>query len=232
MILSEGFSKLPLFFLPLILSVLGMHIGIKQTSFKHICSYLAEEGIAEFTYKNNRRCLDKKCFSFNHVESLFVNDSYDYTNKKLLDAGYVYQWKDKYNNLIYEIKGKYTLKNSNLSEQSCLAIAAEKHWTDYKFSKVADNLHKGGTVNFGIKGVTIEMGIRTMNIFDKDMRLIWGANDIDSIKIFDGKVVIYHSNYKDYGVLKKIFSRNESTISFRYSDIPNALLFLKIYKMS
>ena len=208
--------------------LLGLLISFAGTSFIHTCTYVGKKGVAKFTLEKNRNNpLKAEILQFKDAESLYTETTEHYRNFTYDETTYSYKWKDKNEKTIYKIEGAYHQKKAlpkDLSDNYYFALSAKESWNSYKLSQMIDTITNGDNVRFKVKNMTIEVGINTMNIYEKGKQLKWNISDIDSIGYGGGVITIYNSKHKNNSWFSKLLGKGELT--FAYADMPNADLFL------
>jgi len=224
----RGFYIIGCFFLGL-----GVLIGAYRTRFRHKCSYVGENGIAEYFLKKNRyNHATGKIFEFSNASAMYVETTRQFVNGVYSGTFYKYRWVDQYGKDVYRLNGVYKNKNGepeNLSDAYYLAKSAANSWNQYKLVRYIDLINQGTWVVFNIKKMKFEMGLNTMNIYESGNKLTWNINDISSVQVAQGWVTIFNSNYQEIGWFSKLFGKGK--ITFMYSEMPNANLFLLLFEI-
>lgn len=214
------------------LPLIGLWIGFIVTKFYHCCTYVGAEGIAEFILSKNRNNIpEQSVFLFDSADLLYVRETDHYTKGTYRNTTYAYVWKSEKNDIIYCIDGSYSeehAKPKNLNDRYYFALSAEEAWQKYKLPKIIEMGQQLGKAKFCIRNFTVELGEDIVNIY-KDGKLVWNIKDVDFITVENKKMVIYHKKYQDIGWLSKLFGAGK--ISFAYADVPNAQIFLLIFKL-
>ncbi|HVE56952.1 MAG TPA: hypothetical protein VNB22_08985 [Pyrinomonadaceae bacterium] len=211
---------------------LGVVVGTYRTSFYHQCSYVGENGVVEYFLKRNRNNQpSEKLFEFAKASAMYVEKTQKFTNGVYTGTDYKYRWVDQFDNELYVLSGFYQNKNAepkDLSHQYYFATSAANSWNNYKLLRYIDAVNQGKMLIFNVKKMKFEMGLNMMNIYESGNKLSWNISDIESIQIAQGWVTIFNSNYQDIGWFSKLFGKGK--ITFLYSDMPNANLFLLLFE--
>ena len=212
---------------------LGLLIGAVMTSFSHTCTYVGENGVAKYFLKKNRYNQPTgELFEFGNANAMYVETTRNFTNGAYTGTTYNYRWVDQYGKNLYRLNGSYSNKNGepkNLADPYYFAKAAANSWNHYKLVRYIDLINQGRTVIFNIKKMTFEMGLNMMNVYESGNKLTWNINDINSIQVEKGWVTIFNSNYQEIGWFSKLFGKGK--ITFMYSEMPNANLFLLLFEI-
>ena len=211
---------------------LGALLGIYRTGFRHKCSYVGENGVAEYWLKGNRYNQPTgEIFEFANANAMYVEKTQHFTNGVYTGTNYKYRWVNEYGNEVYKVHGSYKNKNAepkNMSDVYYRATSAANSWNHYKLVKYIDTINQGSPVIFNVKKMKIEMGLNTMNIYESGNKLAWNISDIDSVQVSQGWVTIFNSKYQEMGWFSKAFGKGK--ITFLYSEMPNANLFLLLFE--
>ncbi len=225
--------KISVFYIVIIISLgAGVLFGAYLTGFRHKCSYVGENGVAEYLLKKNRYNQPTgEIFEFANANALYVEKTQNFTNGVYTGTNYKYRWVNQYGNDVYKLQGSYQNKNAepkNLADVYYLATSAANSWNHYKLVKYIDIINQGSSVVFNVKKMKIEMGLNMMNIYESGNKLTWNISDIDSVQISEGWVTIFNSKYQELSWFSKAFGKGK--ITFLYSEMPNANLFLLLFE--
>ncbi len=226
-------SKIAAFYIVIIISLgVGVLFGAYRTEFRHNCSYVGEKGVAEYWLKKNRyNQPTEKIFEFANANAMYVEKTQNFTNGVYTGTNYKYRWVDQYGNDAYMLQGLYQNKNAepkNLSDVYYFATSAANSWNHYKLVRYIDIINQDSSVIFNVKKMKIEMGLNMMNIYESGNKLAWNISDIDSVQVSEGWVTIFNSKYQELGWFSKTFGKGK--ITFLYSEMPNANLFLLLFE--
>lgn len=226
-------ERVPFYLWAIGMPLFGLVAGREQTAFRHTCSYVGEDGLAEYTLKKSRkRHPHSKVLRFDDAESLHVTLVDHYGNAFYEKTTYAYEWKGRRGTACFKIEGSYCEK-SGPPKDPChpfhFGAASEDAWNDHKLDKMVATIENGGHVPFQVDGMTLEMGLGSLYIYDGERRLKWDINHIDSVSLRDGSIIVYSDRYRASGAISQLFGNG--TIRFSYGSMPNAQLFMLLLKL-
>lgn len=224
---SSGFI-----FLLGVLILFGYLYFYATISFPYQCEYVGDLGIAEFNLNQRQlNIIKSKIFKFKNAESVFVRYVKNFQNGIYQNTDYSFNWKDNSGKMVYSIDGIYMQKNGlpkSSHDSYYFGQAAENAWNNYKLKEIIENLNNGRKAIFKVRQYIIQISLTEMEIIKGENNVKWDLNEIDKLEINDGKIYIYSNKFKQHNILFDILGIG--VIKLPYNEMPNAQIFLSLYK--
>ncbi|MGK7944534.1 MAG: hypothetical protein AB4058_08685 [Microcystaceae cyanobacterium] len=192
-----------------------------STRFLPKCSYVGEQGIAEFSYQGKK--LKRRLLLFAEAKNLLVEQTRHYSNGLYTHTNYNYSWVQK-NEKKFSLYGVYRSEEGSPDANSewYFAASAEGAWNQYMLNIMADQLEEQGHIEF-----TLTSGNpASVKIGDNFMEFTLRNGESQSITGEDIKEVTLNSGIFRFTHQDATWWSGKGKYTFDYSKIPNAQLFL------
>ncbi len=222
-----GFTEAPMWVLG-ISGVIGAVVGFVSAKPKYETSYIGEHGIASYKYGGRGATIGKAdVFSFARGDILQVQQTRNYYNGVYTGTTYNFVWNNAAGKPEHRIMGTHKSKEGNppTEDPYWYGIAAENAWSRFRLPALRDQLARGETVFFPVRGkgaVGVSRQGLTIQIGGKQEMV--PMNAIGNLGINNGEVTITR-----IGAKKGFLGIGaDGVYKFPYSGLGNARLFLAL----
>ena len=206
-----------------VLAGLGaLGITLLMTRFKAKCSYVGEQGIAEFTLKGKREAQPTvQMLLFAQARELQTRQTRHYVNGIYTGTVYDYTWTDRAGKHLWRRQGTYRQRKKGLraGEPFRFVQAAEIAWSIHYLERANQVLNTEGSIPFRVdkhRVVRVGLGFLEFHFGGEPVRL--AREDIDKVSLGNGVFQFKHKDANWYSLSGKY--------SFQYGTIANARVFL------
>ncbi len=192
---------------------------------KQACTYVGTNG----TYQIDSGKSSGKLFTFDSAEALLTARTEQFYNGVYNGTNYNYSWVNEKRKRVHTIAGQYRQKQGipkKLNDPFYFSDSASYSWNNYKYTLMLAQLKNGEVISFNAGGTVVNMGLETFSIIHKKKQLDWDVSDIEDVQVQQGFVNIYNSKHTNMGFFAKMFGQGK--VSFAYSTMPNAEIFLML----
>jgi hypothetical protein len=202
----------------------GALIGWLASGFRHSCTYVGRNGVAEFSCRGSRENLTKQAvFTFTNATELRTSQTRHYTNGVYTQTTYTYNWTDQNGANSYAIKGAYRSEKGTPkpTDRYHFACAAEVAWSLHYLERAQAELKERGSVHFALDGENwVDVGPGFVELSFRGQAARCDVADIAQVSINQGTFTIKRKDAK-----VGWFSSN-GVFSFQYGRMANAKVFL------
>jgi hypothetical protein len=192
--------------------------------FHQVCSYVGEQGLAEYTIQGSRLDQPKaRIMCFKDAANLYTSQVRRYVNGAYQGTDFRYSWQIP-GGKPFEIRGTHHAQKGLPDDKSNwhFANAAEAVWSDHMLQVVNDQFQRLGYVEFPMQqanpqAVRVGKGFLEFVLKDGSTQPVTVA-DMKDIKLQSGSFYFAHKDARWWS--------GKGKYEFMYSSLPNAQLFL------
>jgi hypothetical protein len=212
------------FFFSIVAGIAVFFIMAYFTRFSHRCSYVGEDGVAQFTLKGRRSARPRGDFLlFAHAGELRASQTRQFVNGIYTGTNYDYRWTDPAGRRIYRLKGRYNGKDKPPKPLDAFhfASAAYVAWSQHYLDRAAAQLEKEGSVAFGIaRGRVVRVGPGFMEFHFGGEPVRVTREEIGAVSLAGGQFSFKHKDAKWY--------RSAGKYNFPYGQMANGKVFFLV----
>lgn len=205
-----------------IAALITLPATIYFTRFRHTCSYVGKQGLAEFTLGGSRTNPPReRVLLFANCRDVTTWQQRNYTNGIYSGTNYRFIWRDESGSAVFTLKGNYSSEQQTPKSDSpfWLADAGERQWIAYALDLLAKEYESQGYVDFRVRGkdsVRVGDGYLEFHFGGAVTKLT--REDIKSLNIANGSFSIQTHEARWFS--------SKGKFTFEYGGMGNAKLFL------
>ncbi|HEY7089287.1 MAG TPA: hypothetical protein VH518_14415, partial [Tepidisphaeraceae bacterium] len=193
-----------------------------MTRFKHRCTYVGEDGIAQLNLSGSRDAQPNvRMLLFGDASSMQAPQTRQFVNGIYTGTDYDYRWFDEQGNKLYRLNGRYVGKDKPPKPGSPFhfAWAAEIAWSQHILARYMHQLETEGSMAFPVdkkRLVRVGQGFLEFHFGEEPVRVT--REEIASVTLGGGMFSFKHKDAKWY--------RSAGKYSFQYGRMANGKVFL------
>ena len=212
---------------PFVLGSLLAGVAVLTTRFRHTCTYVGRDGVAQFTCSGDRGHLkSRSVFLFRDAVELRIAQTLQYVHGVYTGTSYSYDWNDAAGRVRHVIAGRHRSEKGNPPSTDPLhfARAAEVAWTGYLLDQVYGQIEETDTVPFNLadeQWLRLGRGFMILSDGGEEGRR-WEAEEIAQVSVKQGNVRIKHRNAREG------WFSSDGVFKFSFDKLPNSQLFVHL----
>jgi hypothetical protein len=204
---------------------LGGLIGWGLARFKHVCSYVGQEGIARFVCSGRRgRVTEAEVLLFSRAAEVRTILNRRYQNGVYRGTEFSFDWTDDNGTVCFQITGKfyynYRGENPWLHAPYQWGLAAESAWTRYQFDRVRDEIVRNGFARFNLtRGDFLRVGPGVLELALASRNIRCEIANVEKLALSEGVYTLMLRGGREG------FFSSPGVFKFSRDSVANAQLF-------